>query len=383
MFNTLHIDVGVSQYPRQTVVLKAKNSDSIKLCLRVVEQGIPVDLSSATNAQIQISMPDDSLVTLLATIVGDTLEILLPLNAFSQAGICEVEAQVFSASALLIAASFYYQVINAIYDDTAIPTQPEYPILLQLIADCEAILDAEAIRVANENQRIANELIRQQFEFVGSYDGGTAYLKYNCVEYNGSTYVALQDTTGNLPTNPTYWQLAALKGTDGSDGLGVPAGGLTGQVLAKKSDADNDSEWITNEGAGTLAGLSDVDVTGHQIGMTLLSTNLTWYAGYPIRKIDTVDTQEINNNLLLGHVSGYLRVVNACTVTITAFDNDQMPIGSYVTIVNASDGDVVLAPDTGVTLNSFENKLTIDGKFRAVLVHKVALNVYDVIGALK
>lgn len=33
-------------------------------------------------------------------------------------------------------------------------------------------------------------------------------------------------------------------GTDGKDGLGVPNGGTTGQVLAKKSDADNDTEWI-------------------------------------------------------------------------------------------------------------------------------------------
>ena len=36
-----------------------------------------------------------------------------------------------------------------------------------------------------------------------------------------------------------------IDGKDGKDGVGVPAGGLTGQVLAKKSDADFDTEWIT------------------------------------------------------------------------------------------------------------------------------------------
>ena len=36
-----------------------------------------------------------------------------------------------------------------------------------------------------------------------------------------------------------------VDGVDGKDGVGVPAGGLTGQVLAKKSDADFDTEWIT------------------------------------------------------------------------------------------------------------------------------------------
>lgn len=32
-------------------------------------------------------------------------------------------------------------------------------------------------------------------------------------------------------------------GADGADGLGVPAGGTTGQVLAKASNADNDTVW--------------------------------------------------------------------------------------------------------------------------------------------
>lgn len=35
-----------------------------------------------------------------------------------------------------------------------------------------------------------------------------------------------------------------LIGAPGKDGLGVPAGGSKGQVLAKKSNSDNDTEWI-------------------------------------------------------------------------------------------------------------------------------------------
>ena len=33
-------------------------------------------------------------------------------------------------------------------------------------------------------------------------------------------------------------------GQPGKNGIGVPAGGITGQVLAKKSDDDYDTEWI-------------------------------------------------------------------------------------------------------------------------------------------
>ncbi|ACI93254.1 conserved hypothetical protein [Afipia carboxidovorans OM5] len=44
-------------------------------------------------------------------------------------------------------------------------------------------------------------------------------------------------------------------GDDGTDGLGVPAGGTTGQVLAKASDTDNDTQWIDPPaGGGDIAG---------------------------------------------------------------------------------------------------------------------------------
>lgn len=34
-------------------------------------------------------------------------------------------------------------------------------------------------------------------------------------------------------------------GADGKDGIGVPAGGTKGQVLAKKSAGNGDTEWVT------------------------------------------------------------------------------------------------------------------------------------------
>lgn len=39
-------------------------------------------------------------------------------------------------------------------------------------------------------------------------------------------------------------------GPKGEDGLGVPAGGTTGQVLAKASNTDNDTEWVTPSAGG-------------------------------------------------------------------------------------------------------------------------------------
>jgi hypothetical protein len=40
------------------------------------------------------------------------------------------------------------------------------------------------------------------------------------------------------------------KGDTGATGAGVVTGGLTGQVLAKKTNADYDTEWVTGGGAG-------------------------------------------------------------------------------------------------------------------------------------
>lgn len=48
-----------------------------------------------------------------------------------------------------------------------------------------------------------------------------------------------------------------LDGQDGADGLGVPVGGTTGQVLAKKTNTDNDTEWIdppAGTGGGSVTG---------------------------------------------------------------------------------------------------------------------------------
>lgn len=47
----------------------------------------------------------------------------------------------------------------------------------------------------------------------GEYDATTPYSLLDLVSYNGSSYVAKKSTTGNLPTNTTYWQLSAYGGS--------------------------------------------------------------------------------------------------------------------------------------------------------------------------
>lgn len=47
----------------------------------------------------------------------------------------------------------------------------------------------------------------------GAYDASETYSMLDLVSYNGSSYIAKKSTTGNLPTNTTYWQLSAYGGS--------------------------------------------------------------------------------------------------------------------------------------------------------------------------
>lgn len=46
----------------------------------------------------------------------------------------------------------------------------------------------------------------------GAYNPSTTYEMLDIVSYNGSSYIAKGTTTGNLPTDTTYWQLSAYGG---------------------------------------------------------------------------------------------------------------------------------------------------------------------------
>ena len=73
------------------------------------------------------------------------------------------------------------------------------------------------------------------FTHKGDYASGTAYVLNDVVYYNGSAYIAKQSTTGNVPTNTTYWStFAAGSGGIWNSGLSI---GSAGQVVKVNSGA--------------------------------------------------------------------------------------------------------------------------------------------------
>jgi hypothetical protein len=73
---------------------------------------------------------------------------------------------------------------------------------------------------------------------INTYDG-KVYLKKD----NGTPAVV------ELGTGPT-----GAQGPAGDDGVGIPEGGTTGQVLAKASGDDYDTEWVTPSSGGVTTG---------------------------------------------------------------------------------------------------------------------------------
>lgn len=75
-------------------------------------------------------------------------------------------------------------------------------------------------------------------------DGATIY------SIDKTATVGLVDTyTITLTDGRTY----EFQVTNGSGGSGVPEGGTTGQVLAKKSDADGDVQWVNQSGGSDVS----------------------------------------------------------------------------------------------------------------------------------
>jgi len=82
------------------------------------------------------------------------------------------------------------------------------------------------------------------FTHRGDYDGSTAYAKNDVVYYatNGNAYIAKQATTGNVPTNGTYWSQFA-QGSGGIWNAGLSLGSASQKL--RVNSAGNALEFFT------------------------------------------------------------------------------------------------------------------------------------------
>lgn len=71
-------------------------------------------------------------------------------------------------------------------------------------------------------EQVYNTLIGE-FKSANEWDVGEQYTKYNFVIYNNLYYMYINadSSTGNLPTDTTYWKEIGLRGEQGAPGVGL------------------------------------------------------------------------------------------------------------------------------------------------------------------
>ncbi|PWK65884.1 carbohydrate-binding protein [Aminobacter sp. AP02] len=195
------------------------------------------------------------------------------------------------------------------------------------------------------------------FRFRGAYSGATAYLANDVVRDGGSSWVALQATTGNAPpalpaTTNAYWELMAVKGQDGTG---------TGDVVGPAGVASNRMALFDGLSgkqikAGTLTEVLDM-VGSPAEGDILYRGASGWTrlpkgaAGQVLRQNTALTAPEWGAPAPRGHLTGIQLANNAADATNdidwTAGDCASSSISPILMVVSAGTMQLDVAFGTG------------------------------------
>lgn len=149
---------------------------------------------------------------------------------------------------------------------------------------------------------ITQDLGKVAYLSKGAYSSSTQYEKNDVVTYQGSSYVSLQATKGNTPTNATYWQLIAEKGTKGDTGAtgqtGATGNGISS--VAKTSTSSNVDTYTITYTNGTT---TTFDVTNANVVNEISSGSGNTYSCDVINEL-VGDIESILTNLDVGNGVG-------------------------------------------------------------------------------
>lgn len=179
----------------------------------------------------------------VSNVLDQANAIILDLNVQSD----EVQTIKGLADDALVTGNATIVLLNNALDDAALLTSETETAIAnaeQAVTDAtlakttvnQAITDVNIAKTNTETATATANTLVSNTKFVNVYAAGTTYQKNNVVSYNGSSFIALQQTTGNPPpTLPTiqnsWWALLSSKGERGLTGPIGPDGtkGDTGE----------------------------------------------------------------------------------------------------------------------------------------------------------
>lgn len=197
----------------------------------------------------------------------------------------------------------------------------------------------------------------------GEYNAGTAYAIGDLVSYLGSSYIALTSTTGNLPTNVTYWQVVANKGETGSISSASTLN-LSEQVSTPTTPAAG--TWEIYPKADGFYVLNDAGNETQLGGSTPAATNVNAQVGttYTLALEDTDGVVTMNN-------------ASPNTLIIPTEDAVPFPDGTWVEVWQIGSGDTKIeAPSVTLNWAASNGQCFVGGEWASVLLRKVGPDVW-------
>ena len=194
-----------------------------------------------------------------------------------------------------------------------------------------------------------NSLGYATITFRGAYAGGTTYYPNDIVTYDNQTYICILQSTGNVPTNTTYWSLLAAKGTDGAVTLS------TAQTLTNKTISASNNTLTGPDGTS-------------QVGYLNAPQNSQSGSTY---------------TLVIGDAGDHIYFTGGSTATLTVPTNSSVAFatGTTILVVNNNSGNLTIS-GAGVTFqlaNGTTGNRTVATKGMASLL-KVATDTWWVTG---
>lgn len=187
-------------------------------------------------------------------------------------------------------------------------------------------------------------------------------------------------------------------GVNGTDGEGVPAGGTTNQILAKHSNADNDTEWVDPAAGGAVDSVNGqtgvVVIDKDDIGLS--NVNNTSDANKPISsatqsalnsKVDTADLADVATSGDYNDLSNKPTIPSVPVISVNTKTGAVVLNKSDIGLSAVDNTSDVSKPISILTQNALNGKANSDdlatvattGSYNDLLDQPSVTSVYDAI----